>query len=93
MAGAVRPLRISLGVGGHTLIKGEEDPEVSHPKGDIVYTPDGLRELRTHLQDMRLRRAEDRDGAVRLPWVGMQIGIMLRTLIVEAEDSAQILHP
>ena len=85
----VRPLRVSLGVGADAFVEGEEDAEVSHPKRHIVDASDSLRELGAYLQEVSLRGAEDGDGAIDLLGVLMEVGVVVRAVVVEAEELSE----
>ena len=90
---SIRPepaLRVRLGVGSDTLIERQKDAQHGHAHRHIVHPADGLRQLRPHVQDMRLRGAEDGDGAILFLRVVVQVGVVLRALIVESEGAAQI---
>ncbi len=71
------------------LVEGRKDAEVSHPKRHIVDASDSLRKLGAYLQEVRLRGAEDGDGAVDLLGVLMEVGVVVRAVVVEAEELSE----
>ena len=71
------------------LIDRQEDTEVGHAVGYVSDATDFFRQPRAHLQEVSLCGAEDRHGTERLLAVVVEIRIMVRAVVVEAERIAQ----
>ena len=76
---------VGLGVGLDPLVEREEDAECCHSLTHIVDLTDLLGEAGATLQDMGLSGAEDRDRAPRLLGVAVEVGVVLRVVVVRAE--------